>query len=208
VQSQLLTVGARIGQQQDQPVSGQIALFGSGPALDELMVTETFLGLDQGIPGVTCDQAVTAALVADDRNRDLGSPEEVRMQSAPKSFEERQVPGVARGIAARVQARGELQAKDGGQASSKVDREGGGIPKLRASYAARTHAQAARQLALTQAGRQPGGQELLSEPVTELPAASLARRRSRLTDAQALSIRNAGHAALIAGPRTGHATKQ
>ena len=100
-----------------------IALLQRQAPLECLDVIEDGLGLDGSSPPVTPDDGVPGTKVTGDREPDLGSPRQVRMDVRSEALQQAKLAGVTDRVAARKGTKREVEADGGAPGTQLGDRD-------------------------------------------------------------------------------------
>src|SRR5690242_1059579 len=156
----------RVGDQEDEAIGSEIALLQARFALDGLDVGDACLGFDDDGAEGAHDPTVAAPEITGDRHGHLGLPPEVRIQAAPKPFEQRQMGSVANGIPVRVERDCDLQPDHRRDPRGEVEREGARLSALCALDTVRPDPGGLGNLTDAETGIEARGHELLSYALT------------------------------------------
>ena len=115
----------RVGDQDEDAATTEIALLRSDPTLDRLNVIDPSLRLHQYVDSGSVDDGIRTSSVSGDGNRDLRPPSQARRDSASKSFEQGDMGDVANWISVGVEPGSSWFGPPRAQRTNLGDRKGG-----------------------------------------------------------------------------------
>lgn len=194
-----VSVGARVGDQEDRVTGSRVTRLEGEPALQELAVGDCRLGIDPHPPSDSRHFGIPGAKVPGDRQRDLHAPSETRRKANPEALQQRHVGTVAYRVSRRKRTQAEVKPHDRAARRDELDRRVVGLANLEPTYLRMRDSDGTRHGPVAQARSDPRLPEVLSNSAERLTCTSpssirgsLARRHDHPVWATSLILRLPG----------------
>jgi hypothetical protein len=143
----------RVRDEEDHALQPEIAPLAGHGALERLDIVEMCLDFDEEGSGKSVDDAVGATPITVDGHGDFGAHRQPGAKSHPEPLEQGEMPLVANGRSIRMEPDAELQPENRCKSGGELDRQRPWVSALSPSNTVVTYAEAAGDLAATQAAR-------------------------------------------------------